>query len=111
MYNVKLHSYVPKPQPATSDRIVAAHYYAAWKKGAAGIHEGFNDLAEEYPDRTPLMGYYDEENPEVCDEIERKVRENMHKIVPEKKGGKAAAKSTPKSANIDIEVDDEGAEN
>lgn len=67
MYNIKFHSYIPEPQPAESDRIVAAHYYAAWKKGAAGIHEGFNDLAKEYPDRTPLMGYYDEENPEVCD--------------------------------------------
>ena len=67
MYNVKFESYIPKPNPATSDRIVAAHYYAAWKYGAAGIHEGFNDLAEIYPDRTPLMGYYDEENPEVCD--------------------------------------------
>ena len=67
MYNIKLNSYIPEPSPATSDRIVAAHYYAAWKKGAAGIHEGFNDLAEEFPDRTPLMGYYDEENPEVCD--------------------------------------------
>ena len=67
MYNIKFENYVPKPSPATSDRIVAAHYYAAWKKGAAGIHEGFNDLAEEFPDRTPLMGYYDEENPEVCD--------------------------------------------
>lgn len=67
MYNIKFHSYVPEPHPAKSDRIVAAHYYAAWKKGAAGIHEGFNDLAKEYPDRTPLMGYYDEEDPEVCD--------------------------------------------
>lgn len=67
MYNIKLNSYIPEPQPAESDRIVAAHYYAAWKKGAAGIHDGFNDLADEYPDRTPLMGYYDEENPEVCD--------------------------------------------
>ena len=67
MYNIKLNDYIPSPNPATSDRIVAAHYYAAWKKGAAGIHEGFDDLAEEYPDRTPLMGYYDEENPEVCD--------------------------------------------
>ena len=67
MYHIKLNSYIPEPQPAQSDRIVAAHYYAAWKKGAAGIHEGFDDLAETFPDRTPLMGYYDEENPEVCD--------------------------------------------
>ena len=67
MYNIKLEDYVPKPNPATSDRIVAAHYYAAWKKGAAEIHGGFDDLSEEYPDRTPLMGYYDEENPEVAD--------------------------------------------
>ena len=67
MYNIKLESYVPVPKPATSDRIVAAHYYAAWKKGAAELHDAFNDLADEYPERTPLMGYYDEENPEVCD--------------------------------------------
>ncbi|MBE7024661.1 MAG: hypothetical protein E7408_01230 [Ruminococcaceae bacterium] len=67
MYNIKLNSYTPQPNPATSDRIVAAHYYPAWKKGAAGLHEGFDDLAEDFPDRTPLMGYYDEENPEVCD--------------------------------------------
>ena len=66
MYNIKLSEYIPEPKPATSDRIVAAHYYAAWKKGAAGIHDAFNDLLE-FPDRTPLMGYYDEENPEVCD--------------------------------------------
>ena len=67
MYNIKFHNYVPTPNPAKSDRIVAAHYYAAWKYGAAEVHEGFNDLADKYPDRTPLMGYYDEENPEVCD--------------------------------------------
>ena len=67
MYNIKFENYIPEPCPANSDRIVAAHYYAAWKKGAAGVHEGFDDLAEIYPDRTPLMGYYDEENPEVCD--------------------------------------------
>ena len=53
MYNIKFENYVPKPSPATSDRIIAAHYYAAWKKGAAGIHEGFDDLADIYPDRTP----------------------------------------------------------
>ena len=66
MYNIKLTNYVPEPRPATTDRIVAAHYYAAWKKGSAGIHNGFDDLRD-YPERTPLMGYYDEENPAVCD--------------------------------------------
>ena len=66
MYNIKLYDYVPEPKPATSDRIVAAHYYAAWKKGAAELHNGFDDL-HDYPERTPLMGYYDEESPEVCD--------------------------------------------
>lgn len=66
MYNIKLEDYVPMPNPATSDCIVAAHYYAAWKKGAAQIHNGFEDL-HDFPENTPLMGYYDEENPEVCD--------------------------------------------
>lgn len=29
MYNIKLSSYIPEPNPVESDRIVAAHYYAA----------------------------------------------------------------------------------
>ena len=66
MYNIKLENYVPKPMPAKSDRIVAAHYYAAWKFGSAEIHNGFDDL-HSFPERTPLMGYYDEENPKVTD--------------------------------------------
>lgn len=66
MYNIKLENYVPKPSPATTDRVVAAHYYAAWKKGAAQIHNGFDDL-HDFPERTPLHGYYDEENPVLCD--------------------------------------------
>lgn len=66
MYNIKLYDYVPEPQPVSSDYIVAAHYYAAWKKGAAGLHHAFDDL-HDYPERTPLAGYYDEENPEYAD--------------------------------------------
>lgn len=69
MYNIKLTDYPTAPSPAaqkTPGMIVAAHYYAAWKKGAALLHEGFDDL-HDWPERTPLMGYYDEENPEVCD--------------------------------------------
>ena len=45
---------------------VAVHYYSSWKKGAAGVHNGFDDLRE-FPERTPLMGYYNEENPTICD--------------------------------------------
>ncbi len=40
MYNIKLEDYIPAPRPATTDRIVAAHYYAAWKKDCSGIAEG-----------------------------------------------------------------------
>lgn len=66
MYNIKLENYVPEPIPAISDRIVAAHYYPAWKKGSAGLHRGFDDL-HDYPERTPLLGYYDGDSPELCD--------------------------------------------
>ena len=66
MYNIQLTKYMDEPRPAASKMIVAAHYYAAWKKGAAGLHNGFDDI-HEYPERTPLAGYYDEENPEYCD--------------------------------------------
>jgi len=66
MYKIKLSDNIPEPNPAKSDCIVAAHYYGAWKKGAAGLHNGFDDL-HNYPERTPLCGYYDEENPDLCD--------------------------------------------
>ena len=66
MYNIRLTQYMDEPRPATPQLIVAAHYYAAWKKGAPGLHNGFDDL-HGYPERTPLAGYYDEENPEFCD--------------------------------------------
>ena len=62
----KVCDYVPEPRPASSDRIVACHYYPGWKKGQSGIHNGFADLVK-YPERTPLLGYYDESNPEVTD--------------------------------------------
>lgn len=66
MYKIKLSNNIPEPSPAKSDRIVAAHYYGAWKKGSAGLHNGFDDI-HNYPERTPLLGYYDEDNPDLCD--------------------------------------------
>ena len=67
MYNIKLEEYVPEPKPVTGKYIVAAHYYPVWKKGEARLHNAFEDLAEEFPERTPLCGYYDEEDPVHCD--------------------------------------------
>ena len=59
-------SYVPVPQPVTCNRTIACFCYPGWKKGKSGIHEGFYEL-KDYPERTPLLGYYDEANPEVAD--------------------------------------------
>ena len=59
-------NYVPVPQPVTCNRTIAGLYYPGWKKGKSGIHKGFYDL-QEYPERTPLLGYYDEADPEVAD--------------------------------------------
>ena len=81
MYNIKLTDYIPEPQPAGSDYIVAAHYYPAWKRGVAGLHDGFNDLAEDWEDRTPLMGYYNEENPRFRENAKIKER-SFKRIFP-----------------------------
>ena len=68
MYNIKLYNKPPAPSPATvkNGRIVAAHVYPVWTPGEAGIHNAFHDIAD-YPERTPLGGYYNESSPEVQD--------------------------------------------
>ena len=66
MYGIKLYDYVPRPEPAESGRIVAAHYYPSWTKGKNGLIKEFDDM-HDFPDRTPLMGYYEDKNPEVID--------------------------------------------
>ncbi len=66
MRTAKLYPYIPEPQPVKTDRLIACHYYPGWKKGGTDIHNGFGDLAD-YPERTPLLGYYREEDPEICD--------------------------------------------
>lgn len=68
MYNIKLYDKLISPNPATikNERIVAAHTYPVWTPGEAGLHNAFLDLAN-YPERTPLGGYYGENSPEVQD--------------------------------------------
>ena len=66
MYNIKLYDHVPKPDPANSGRIVAAHYYPSWTRGDNTLNHEFEDNFD-YPERTPLMGFYEDHNPEVID--------------------------------------------
>ena len=66
MYNYKLCDYVPEPKPVSSPYTIACHYYPGWKRGGADLHNGFEDL-KPYPDRTPLLGYYDEADPMTAD--------------------------------------------
>jgi len=63
MYGIKHADYVPAPDPATGDYLVGVHYFPGWKPG---MHRGF-ECIRDYPERTPLIGYYDESDPEVSD--------------------------------------------
>lgn len=66
MYGKRFANYVPEPQPVTTDRIIAAHYYPGWKRGCSKVHNSFQEL-EHFPERCPVLGWYDEANPEVTD--------------------------------------------
>lgn len=66
MYNYRICDYVPEPKPAKTGLVVAAHYYPAWVKGGTSLHRGFDGL-HDYPERTPIIGYYDGDNPEYND--------------------------------------------
>ena len=56
--------YVPAPKPVETKRLVGAHYCPLWKEGARS--GGWGQI-EPYPLREPLLGWYDEHNPEVTD--------------------------------------------
>ncbi len=66
MYNIKLYDHVPKPEPASSGKVIAAHYYPSWTKGDNTLNHQFEDNFE-YPERTPLAGFYEDKNPEAID--------------------------------------------
>ena len=66
MYGKRFLGYVPEPEPVTTDRIIAAHYYPGWVRGGSKMHNCFQEL-EHFPERCPLLGWYDEANPEVTD--------------------------------------------
>jgi hypothetical protein len=57
-------SYVPPPQVAHSDYLVGCHYCPLWKQGSRS--SGW-ELITPYPEREPVLGWYDEGSPEVAD--------------------------------------------
>ena len=56
-------SYVPEPRAASTEYLIGAHYFPGWKEGT---HYGWGKI-EPYPERKPLLGWYDEGSPEVAD--------------------------------------------
>ncbi len=55
--------YVPTPVPLASDYLVGVQTFAGWREGH---HQGWDALSP-YPSRKPLLGWYDEGDPEVTD--------------------------------------------
>ncbi len=61
----KFVDYVPTPEPVSSDYYIACHYFPGWNVKPNGA-SGFSKIVD-FPERTPLIGYYDESDPEVMD--------------------------------------------
>jgi len=65
VYNIKYADCVPEVEPVSSDYYIGCHYYPGWRVGKNG-YSAFREIVD-FPERTPLIGYYDEANPEVMD--------------------------------------------
>lgn len=61
----KFISHVPEIDPVSSDYYIACHYFPGWDVKKDGT-SGFSKITD-FPERTPLLGYYDETDPEVAD--------------------------------------------
>jgi len=56
-------AYIPEPQPAPTDMLVGAHHCPLWESDRPNMWR--NVL--KHPERTPALGFYSQENPEVAD--------------------------------------------
>jgi hypothetical protein len=55
--------YIPEPKPVPAEMLVGAHHCPLWESDKPGLW--LNVL--KHPERTPALGYYSQENPEVAD--------------------------------------------
>ncbi len=60
--NLPKADYVPQPKPLRSDYEIGAYYFPGWNKPAA-----WERISSTHPERKPVLGWYDEGNPEVVD--------------------------------------------
>ncbi len=64
--NEKLYPYIPTPERVSGDYYIACHYYPGWSDDSLCMHGGFAEMRN-YPDRKPLMGWYDSKDPMAVD--------------------------------------------
>jgi len=55
--------YIPEPRPAPAEMLVGAHHCPLWESDKPNMW--LNVL--KHPERTPALGFYSQENPEVAD--------------------------------------------
>ena len=55
--------YIPEPQPAPTEMLVGAHHCPLWESDKPNMW--LNVL--KHPERTPALGFYSQDNPEVAD--------------------------------------------
>ncbi|MHB8994821.1 MAG: glycoside hydrolase family 99-like domain-containing protein [Armatimonadota bacterium] len=60
--NLPKASYVPQPKPVKSDYEIGAYYFPGWQSGAK-----WEPVRRVAPIRKPVLGWYDESNPECVD--------------------------------------------
>lgn len=54
---------LPDPKPVPSDYLVGVYYFPGWK---SGVHWGWS-LIRDFPERKPVLGWYEEGQREVAD--------------------------------------------
>ena len=61
--NLRSTRYVPPPKPIKTSVLIGAHNCPLWETGSPKMW----DQVRLHPERTPLLGFYDQSNPEVAD--------------------------------------------
>jgi hypothetical protein len=56
-------AYIPPPQPVKTSILIGAHNCPLWEADSPQMW----DQVRQHPERTPLLGFYDQANPEVAD--------------------------------------------